>query len=70
MPTAPLTREQIDDYETKGIILSRATFSLSSKTKDLDEKFAQVLGSMDLDTVGGLVEILSRQGKLSHQFWR
>ncbi|KAI0246513.1 hypothetical protein BJV78DRAFT_1286317 [Lactifluus subvellereus] len=54
-------RRMADDYETKGIIGSRATFSLSSKTKDLDEKFAQVLGSMDLDTAGGLVEILSRQ---------
>jgi hypothetical protein len=36
---------------------------LSSKTKDLDEKFVEVLGSMELDTTGGLVEILSRQGK-------
>ncbi|KAH9986845.1 SAC3/GANP/Nin1/mts3/eIF-3 p25 family-domain-containing protein [Russula vinacea] len=31
------------------------------KTKDLDEKFGQVLSSMELDTVGGLVEIMSRQ---------
>jgi hypothetical protein len=37
---------------------------LSSKTKDLDEKFGEVLGSMALDTAGALVEILSRQGKL------
>ncbi len=38
--------------------------SLSSKIKGLDEKFVEVLGSMELDTAGGLVEILSRQGKL------
>jgi len=37
---------------------------LSSKTKDLDEKFGEVLGPMALDTAGGLVEILSWQGKL------
>jgi len=49
------------DYEAKGIIGSHATFSLSSKTKDLDDKFRQVLTSMDLDTAGGLVEVLSRQ---------
>ncbi|KAI0287164.1 SAC3/GANP/Nin1/mts3/eIF-3 p25 family-domain-containing protein [Russula brevipes] len=49
------------DYETKGVIGSQATFSLSSTTRDLDEKFAQVLSSMDLDTTGGLVEILTRQ---------
>ena len=55
---------QTGDYEAKGIIGSHATFSLSSKTKDLDEKFRQVLSSTDLDTAGGLVEILSRQGKL------
>jgi hypothetical protein len=54
---------QTGDYEAKGIIGSHATFSLSSKTKDLDEKFSEVLSSMDLDTAGGLVEILSRQGK-------
>ena len=70
MLTTPLTREQVDGYETKGIMGSHGTFSLSSTTKDLDEKFAQVLGSIDLDTVGGLVEILSRQGKLRHQFRR
>jgi len=56
--------KQTGDYEAKGIIGSHATFSLSSKTNDLDEKFSQVLSSMDLDTAGGLVEILSRQGKL------
>ncbi|KAI0245997.1 hypothetical protein BJV78DRAFT_1365093, partial [Lactifluus subvellereus] len=54
-------RRMADDYEIKGIIGSRATFSLSS---DLDEKFVQVLGSMDLDTVGGFVEILFRQESL------
>jgi hypothetical protein len=59
-----LTQEQAGDYETKGIIKSHATFCLSSKTKDLDEKFTQVLSSMGLDTAGGLVEILSRQGKM------
>jgi hypothetical protein len=37
---------------------------VSSKTKDLDEKFGQVLRSMELDTTGGLVEIMSRQGKI------
>jgi hypothetical protein len=47
----------------KGTTGSYATSSLSSKTKDLDEKFVEVLGSMELDTTGGLVEILSRQGK-------
>jgi hypothetical protein len=57
-------RQQADDYESKGSTGSYATFSLSSKTKDLDEKFGEVLGSMQLDTAGGLVEILSRQGKL------
>ena len=41
---------------------------MSSKTKDLDDKFRQVLTSMDLDTAGGLVEILSRQGKLRNCF--
>ena len=51
------------DYATKGVIGNHATFSLSSKTTDLDEKFTEILGSMDLDTAGGLVEVLSRQGK-------
>ncbi|KAF8257416.1 hypothetical protein EI94DRAFT_1758502, partial [Lactarius quietus] len=51
----------VGDYATKGVIGSHATFSLSSKTTDLDEKFTEILGSMDLDTAGGLVEILSRQ---------
>ncbi|KAN0134507.1 hypothetical protein V8E53_007653 [Lactarius tabidus] len=46
---------------TKGVISSQATFSLSSKTTDLDEKFTEILGSMDLDTAGGLMEVLSRQ---------
>ena len=54
---------QVGDYVTKGVVGSHATFSLSSKTTDLDEKFTEVLGLMDLDTAGGLVEILSRQGK-------
>jgi hypothetical protein len=63
-----LTRRQVGDYKAKGILGPHATFSLSSKTKDLDEKFEQVLRSMDLDTVGGLVEILSRQGKLFSYF--
>lgn len=54
---------QAGDYEAKGITGSHATFSLSAKTKDLDEKFGQVLNSMELDTAGGLVEIMSRQGK-------
>ena len=57
--------KQVGDYATKGIIGSHATFSLSSKTTDLDEKFTEILRSMDLDTTGGLVEILSRQGKNS-----
>ncbi|KAH8988272.1 SAC3/GANP/Nin1/mts3/eIF-3 p25 family-domain-containing protein [Lactarius hatsudake] len=51
----------VGDYATKGIIGSHATFSLSSKAKDLDEKFTEILRSMDLDIAGGLVEILSRQ---------
>ncbi len=55
--------KQVDDYATKGVLGSHATFSISSKTKDLDEKFTQIIGSMDLDRTGGLVEILSRQGK-------
>ncbi|KAI9510104.1 SAC3/GANP/Nin1/mts3/eIF-3 p25 family-domain-containing protein [Russula earlei] len=55
-------------YEVKGIIGSHSTFSLSSTTKDLDERFRQVLSSMDLDTAGGLVEILSRQGILNSRF--
>ncbi|KAF8489184.1 hypothetical protein F5888DRAFT_1796223 [Russula emetica] len=54
-------RHMTDDYKAKGTTGSYATFSLSSKTKDLDEKFGEVLGSMELDTAGGLVEILSRQ---------
>jgi hypothetical protein len=41
---------------------------LSSKTKDLDEKFKQVLISMGLDTAGGLVEIMSRQGSYFYAF--
>jgi len=49
------------DYEVKGTIGSHSTFSLSSNTRDLDEKFRRVLSSMDLDTTGGLVEIMSRQ---------
>ena len=53
---------QVDDYEAKGVIESHGTFSLSSNTTDLDEKFRQALSSMDLDTTGGLVEVLSRQG--------
>ena len=57
--------KQVGDYATKGVIGSHATFSLSSKTTDLDDKFTEILGSMDLDTAGGLVEILSRQGKLT-----
>lgn len=56
---------QAGDYEAKGVTGSHATFSVSSKTKDLDEKFGQVLTSMELDTAGGLVEIMSRQGQLS-----
>jgi nuclear mRNA export protein SAC3 len=59
---------QAGDYEEKGITESYGTFSVSSKTKDLDEKFGQVLSSMELDTVGGLVEIMSRQGKSSNHF--
>jgi hypothetical protein len=55
--------KQVGDYATKGVISSQATFSLSSKTTDLDEKFTEILGSMDLDTAGGLVEVLSRQGQ-------
>ena len=54
---------QVGDYVTKGVVGSHAAFSLSSKTTDLDEKFTEILGLMDLDTAGGLVEILSRQGK-------
>lgn len=54
-------RYMANDYEAKGTTGSYGTFSLSSKTKDLDEKFGEVLGSMGLDTAGGLVEILSRQ---------
>jgi len=54
-------RLMVGDYEAKGIIGSHATFSLTLKTTDLDEKFRQVLSSVDLDTTGGLVEILSRQ---------
>ncbi|KAH9987627.1 hypothetical protein BJV74DRAFT_494229 [Russula compacta] len=54
-------RRMAGDYEAKSIIGPHAIFSLSSKTKDLDEKFRQVLISMDLDMTGGLVEILSRQ---------
>jgi hypothetical protein len=61
-------KRQAGDYEAKGITESYGTFSVSSKTKDLDEKFGQVLSSMELDTVGGLVEILSRQGKFSSHF--
>ncbi|KAI9438957.1 SAC3/GANP/Nin1/mts3/eIF-3 p25 family-domain-containing protein [Lactarius indigo] len=49
------------DLHRMGVIGSHATFSLSSKAKDLDEKFTEILRSMDLDTAGGLVEILSRQ---------
>jgi nuclear mRNA export protein SAC3 len=67
LTTSAHTSKQAGDYETKGIVGSHATFCLSSKTKDLDEKFTQVLNSMDLDITGGLVEILSRQGRL-HQF--
>ena len=59
-------QRQAGDYEAKGITESYGTFSVSSKTKDLDEKFGQVLSSMELDTVGGLVEIMSRQGKSSN----
>ncbi|KAH9023008.1 SAC3/GANP/Nin1/mts3/eIF-3 p25 family-domain-containing protein [Lactarius hengduanensis] len=51
----------VGDYATKGVIGSHATFSLSSKAKDLDEKFTEILRLMDLDIAGGLVEILSRQ---------
>ncbi|KAI9457223.1 SAC3/GANP/Nin1/mts3/eIF-3 p25 family-domain-containing protein [Lactarius psammicola] len=51
----------VGDYATKGVIGSHAAFSLSSKAKDLDEKFTEILGSLDLDTAGGLVEVLSRQ---------
>jgi hypothetical protein len=64
LPGTALTGEQAGDYEAKGITGSHGTFSLSSKTKDLDEKFGQVLISMELDTAGGLVEIMSRQGKI------
>ena len=59
---------QAGDYEAKGITGSHGIFSVSSKTKDLDEKFGQVLTLMELDTAGGLVEVLSRQGKLSSRF--
>lgn len=55
--------KQVGDYATKGVMGSHATFSLSSKTTDLDEKFTEILRSMDMDTAGGLVEVLSRQGK-------
>ncbi|KAH9023733.1 SAC3/GANP/Nin1/mts3/eIF-3 p25 family-domain-containing protein [Lactarius pseudohatsudake] len=51
----------VGDYATKGVIGSHAIFSLSSKAKDLDEKFTEFLRLMDLDIAGGLVEILSRQ---------
>lgn len=51
----------VGDLATKGVLRSYATFSMSSKTKDLDEKFTEVLRAMDLDTAGGLVEVLSRQ---------
>jgi hypothetical protein len=60
--------KQTGDYEAKGAIGSHATFSLSSKTNDLDEKFRQLLSSMDMDTTGGLVEILSRQGESNNHF--
>ena len=53
---------------TKAVIGSHATFSLSSKTTDLDEKFTEILSSMNLDTEGGLVEILTRQGKRINGF--
>lgn len=59
---------QAGDYEAKGITGSHGIFSVSSKTKDLDEKFGQVLTLMELDMAGGLVEVLSRQGKLSSHF--
>jgi hypothetical protein len=65
LTTSAHTRKQAGDYETRGIVGSHATFCLSSKTKDLDEKFTQVLNSVDLDTAGGLVEILSRQGQIA-----
>ncbi|KAI0260588.1 SAC3/GANP/Nin1/mts3/eIF-3 p25 family-domain-containing protein [Gloeopeniophorella convolvens] len=54
-------RRMVDDYERKGVLGADRTFALSSTTKDLDEKFTQVLKSMNLDTSGALVEILSRQ---------
>ena len=60
--------KQVDDYVTKAVIGSHATFSLSSKTTDLDEKFTEILSSMNLDTEGGLVEILTRQGKRTSGF--
>jgi hypothetical protein len=63
-----LTPKQVGDYATKGVIGSYATFSLSSKTTDLDEKFTEILSSMNLDTEGGLVQILTRQGKRTNGF--
>ena len=60
--------KQVDDYVTKAVIGSHATFSLSSKTTDLDEKFTEILSLMNLDTEGGLVEILTRQGKRTNGF--
>ncbi|KAH9172536.1 SAC3/GANP/Nin1/mts3/eIF-3 p25 family-domain-containing protein [Lactarius sanguifluus] len=49
------------DLHRMAVIGSHATFSPSSKAKDLDEKFTEILRSMDLDIAGGLVEVLSRQ---------
>ncbi|KAI0315681.1 SAC3/GANP/Nin1/mts3/eIF-3 p25 family-domain-containing protein [Amylostereum chailletii] len=46
-------------YEGLGALQSRRVFSLSSKTKDLDEKFGQVLDELGPDVSGALVEIMT-----------
>ena len=48
-----------------GLLRSYAVFSLTASTDDLDERFTRLLDGLNLDTVGGLVEMFSAQGELA-----
>lgn len=53
---------QADKYVAQGKIEGHATFSLTAKTTDIDEKLTEVLASMTFDLDGKLMDIFSWQG--------
>jgi hypothetical protein len=53
---------QIMKLQAIGVLRSKAVFSLTSTTIDLDEKFTKRLEALDLDVSGGLIELMTARG--------